>query len=369
MLILRRACLPERRRTIRPARFGFIFRRSRTGRLSHVGGFTLVELLVVIAIIAILVLTLLPAVNAAREAARRAQCQNNLKNVAIAILNYETARRRLPLGVNCEEGSMWSLYILPYMEEISLRDLMTVGENSSGNFQWAHPGPYRYPLRPPYQNITAVETAIPTYRCPSQSGPDHQYDVSSDNWHVMRRAPGSYLGCASGLVTNQNNPECMQELDGVLFGHSKDRPAKTIRFNKIKDGTTKTILVGEALHDSATQAKRGRTREAPHGDRKDHWYIGGDDPDIGNDASECLGSTGVRPNLQKIFECTPQNSRRADCQALQLSFSSAHGGIVQVVMCDASVHRIEDEIDPKVWSNMGTRAGQTVLPSRRRGRR
>ena len=80
-------------------------------------GFTLVELLVVIAIIGILVALLLPAIQAAREAARRSQCMNNLKQIGIALQNYVSVHKTLPVGAALQEGSTWSAYILPYMEE------------------------------------------------------------------------------------------------------------------------------------------------------------------------------------------------------------------------------------------------------------
>jgi prepilin-type N-terminal cleavage/methylation domain-containing protein/prepilin-type processing-associated H-X9-DG protein len=328
-------------------------------------GFTLVELLVVIAIIAILVLLLLPAVNAAREAARRVQCQNNLRNIQMAILNYESAYQQLPIGANCGEGSTWSLHILPYMEEESLKNLMIVEESDRVNYQWAYPGPYRRPLKEEHRNIEVVETPISLYRCPSMPGPDQQYDISSDNWHVMARAPGSYLGCASGLVKNQNTPRCMMDLDGVLFGHEnkdlKEKSHRPIQFKKIKDGTSKTVLLGEALHDTLTESLRGRKREHEKGDRKDHWYVGSDDIDIYNDPSEVLGSTAVQPNLQSIYQCTPENATSAECQELQLSFSSAHPGMCHVALCDGSVRSVEESIDEIVWRDMGTRAGQTML--------
>jgi len=96
-------------------------------------GFTLVELLVVIAIIGILVALLLPAVQAAREAARRAKCQSNLKNIAIALQNYHSARNRFPKGFVAQpetvEAWAWSVYILPYLEEQAIYDRLSPSED------------------------------------------------------------------------------------------------------------------------------------------------------------------------------------------------------------------------------------------------
>lgn len=341
--------------------------------------FTLVELLVVIAIIAMLVSLLLPAVQSAREAARRSQCQNNLKQIGLSILNYESANEYLPRGANLGEGSMWTAFILPFMEDESLWDLMTIGEgarigggsgkqNMGGNYQWAHPGPYdsnSVGNNISFRNIVACETLIPTFRCSSAALPEFQHDVSSDNWHVMKRVPGSYLGCASGLIVDQNLPQNRKGLhktDGVFFGIDKDDPAKGVALRKISDGTSKTMMVGEALHDSVAQTEVGGRKEIASGDHKDHWYIGGDDTDIYNDVSEGLGSTGVGINLQKKYPggCD-RVARYAGCQELQLSFSSAHPGVVQMVMCDGSVQTADDAIDRVIWSNLGTRAGQTTL--------
>jgi prepilin-type N-terminal cleavage/methylation domain-containing protein len=329
------------------------------GRPSRIRAFTLVELLVVIAIIAILVSVLLPAINAAREAARRTQCKSNIRQTGIALASYESAKQTFPIGVNLGEGSMWSAFILPFLEDESLKDLMTIGENDSGNFQWAYPGPYRHPIRDrTYRNIIACETVVAVYRCPSAALPGHQYDVSSDNWHVIKRAPGSYLASASGLVVDQNKPRGMEQLDGVMFGHEHTEPGIPVSLKDVSDGLTKTLLVGEALHDVQAQSLIGNVREQPRGDHKDHWYIGGDDPDIYNDASECLGSTGVGINLHTSHSCERGKGRYADCQALQLSFSSAHRGGINIVMCDTSVQFVEETIDAAVWSGMGTRAGQ-----------
>lgn len=345
-------------------------------RQNQRNGFTLVELLVVIAIIAMLVTLLLPAVQSAREAARRSQCQNNLKQLGLALLNYEGTNNHLPRGANLSEGSMWSAFILSFMEDESLWDLMTIGEgarigggsspmNAGGNYQWAHNGPYAEGSlndKIAFRNVLACETLISSFRCPSAALPEFQHDVSSDNWHVMKRVPGSYLGNASGLVVDQNQPRGLKETDGVLFGLSKDDPATGLPLRKILDGTSKTLMVGEALHNVIAQINVGTKREAAAGDHKDHWYIGSDDIDVDNDASEGLGSTGVPLNLHRKYRegCNDRSGGHAGCMALQLSFSSAHPSSVQGVMVDGSVRIFDEGIDPVIWSNTGTRSGQTL---------
>ena len=214
---------------------------------------------------------------------------------------------------------------------------------------------------PTYYNVNIVETLIPTYRCPSAGIPDHQYDVSSDSWHVTHRVPGSYLGCASGVVVNQNEPRGLERTDGVLFGHNKGNPGPTVEFRRIRDGLSKTMLVGEAAHDPIGQVTIGRSREQSIGDHKDHWYIGSDDVDVYNDPSECLGSTGVEMNLHQTDLC--QVAASDECQASQLSFSSKHPGGAQIVMCDGGVFFKPESIDAIVWRDLGTRDGQTVEAS------
>jgi len=341
--------------------------------------FTLVELLVVIAIIAMLVTLLLPAVQAAREAARRSQCQNNLKQLGLAVMNFEGANEALPRGANLGEGSMWSAFILSFMEDEALWDLMTIGEggrigggaqqqNLGGNFQWAHPGPYEPATignDATFRNVVACSTLIPSFRCASAALPEYMHDVSSDNWHVMQRVPASYIGCASGLAVDQNLPKTFRGLaktDGVFYGIDKADDARGVRLQKISDGTSKTLLIGEALHDVNAQVEVGTRKEIASGDHKDHWYIGSDDVDVYNDVSEGMGSTGVGLNLQKQFPggCD-RTARYVGCQTLQLSFSSAHPGIVQGVLCDGSVRAFDEAMDPTVWSNFGTRAGQQTL--------
>jgi prepilin-type N-terminal cleavage/methylation domain-containing protein len=343
--------------------------------------FTLVELLVVIAIIGILVALLLPAIQSAREASRRASCMNNLRQIGLALQNHHDSLGALPKGAMIGEGTLWSGFILPYVEEEALKKLVTISTESDG-FNWACPSPfYTYPLSDPsFKNLQACETVIPMYRCPSTGSPEHMQHKTADSFHYQSRVPGSYIGCASGIVENQvthNLPQLpsrrlLEQADGVLVGVSvaflRPRlPESPISFRQIEDGTSKTIAVGEAVTDfealqAGTVDSNGYPRpETAGGTVKDHWYIGSDDVDTGDgyDVAEALGSTGVPPNLQKAggtYSCANAGVSNAGCQALQLSFSSDHPGIVQVVMCDGSVQRVEDQIDPIIWSKMGTRS-------------
>jgi hypothetical protein len=186
----------------------------------------------------------------------------------------------------------------------------------------------------------------------------------------MRRTPASYLGSASGLCEDQNLRDTsanirMGTLDGVLFALSK------ISIKHILDGTSNTLLAAEALPDIvAIEDMSGP--ETALGSVKDHWPCGGDDidgtggPDQGRDPSEGLGSTAVPINFQNPFlggsGCRTPGMPGADCQRYQLAFGSAHASLVQTVNCDGSVSIVNEDVDPAVWSAMGTRDSQTKLP-------
>jgi prepilin-type N-terminal cleavage/methylation domain-containing protein len=342
---------------------------ARTGR-----GFTLVELLVVIAIIGVLVALLLPAIQAAREAARRSQCLNNLRQLGLACQNYHDTKNQLPWGTVNEEGSIWSFYTMPFIEQTNIQKLVKLGSKNGqltdDGLQWAHPGPYsrdQVANNPEFANLVVCETPISVYQCPSM-GFSGIYDISQDSWHVANRQPSSYIGCASGIVTNQNGTEPnalnqhvkMKGLDGVLFGVSE------IAFKQITDGLSNTMLIGEAMPDLAKLTRVGGSQpESSVGNRKDHWYYGSDDVDTGPsyDLSEALGSTGVAMNLQNqaigTDPCALGTS--AACQALQLSFGSIHPGGMNMVRCDASASFVDEGIDEAAWRELGTRDSQVTV--------
>ena len=361
-------------------------------------GFTLVELLVVIGIIAILIALFLPAVNSAREAARRVQCSNNQKNIGLAVRNYETAFNQYPVGASAylsysnrgdtssSAGLMWSAFILPYMEETSIWDILKTDES-----QIMIPHSSAAVWKP----IIGSERVISSYRCPSAGLPEHMYDTSYRGGITQGgiisgiysdRVPGSYLASASGMVRDQNKPPSapMRLLDGVMFAvdsfHVKRSgivsSKKRITDVKITDGVSRTVLVAEVLHDVAAQIRDGRENESALGSKKDHWYIGSDDirfAPSGHDLSEALGSFGVPLNMQTRFKnqnpCANMSVRSpsmADCQALQLSFSSAHPGGINICLCDGSVKFLEDATDEEILTAYGTRASQEFEKNDRR---
>jgi prepilin-type processing-associated H-X9-DG protein len=272
------------------------------------------------------------------------------------------------------------------LEETNTKNLSLIGENDSMNMQWGHPGgPYDDARKLPNneRNVQVIETVVQTYRCPSAGLPEHQLDVSADNYYVMKRSPVSYIGVATGLyarqfdsgdtyfLTGERNPAAnpyFEGADGVLYGiRNDDATTKGVKFKMIEDGTSNTVMVGEALHDWKTQEDKGGIAEYKAGNRKDHWWGGSDDVDTtpGSDLSEFLGSTAVPINLQKDPAynqqiCAASSGDNRDCQALQLGFGSEHSGMCLMAFVDGHVEPIKDDIDPQTWSDYGTRASQVI---------
>jgi prepilin-type N-terminal cleavage/methylation domain-containing protein/prepilin-type processing-associated H-X9-DG protein len=311
-------------------------------------GFTLVELLVVIAIIGVLIALLLPAVQAAREAARRTQCTNNLKQMGLALHMYQDQVKVLPMGAYDTQGAGWTCYILPYIEQQNLYSTLRFIEGEEG--QWAHPSDViPAAVRATRPNMRATETVIPGYRCPSAGVAEHVKYISSDAWHTLGRVPGCYIGSASGIVKNQNQNQ-LRNVDGMIFTESG------IRIGDATDGLSNTMLVGETLPDDTPST----AREPHQGTNADHWYIGSDDIDISDDFSEFLGSTGVPMNifLQKLR--TGETPTLGE-QQMQLSYGSAHPGGCHILLGDGSVRFVSETVDTVTWSNLGNREDGVAL--------
>jgi prepilin-type N-terminal cleavage/methylation domain-containing protein/prepilin-type processing-associated H-X9-DG protein len=261
-------------------------------RKTSIAGFTLVELLVVIAIIGILVALLLPAVQSAREAARRMQCTNNVKQIGLAILNHESTTKLFPPGqkrfVQFEDEFAWSVFLLEYMEQSAIADLIKKDKPLDGienKGTAAAPG--------------AVTQLVPAYLCPSQSlahasrdfddrvidldGDGDRYDVGKDDGMAcidylgIKGPHKTALNAAEGNVKYGPNRGVMMSFKDISGANRLLIPGK-VRAKDITDGLSNTMVVAEC---SGRGAETGiwaagqnvsAIQFAINGNAEDAWY-------------------------------------------------------------------------------------------------
>ena len=290
-------------------------------------GFTLIELLVVIAIIAILIALLLPAVQQAREAARRSTCKNNLKQIGIAIHNYNDSYKQFPPGClpkkeaasNNYENQYaswgWQAYILPQMDQAPLFDALQI--NDMDLQEWASAA-----------NLNQLFPPLPAYVCPTdegggrimQGGIRQSFATSGavgpqfPNQNTFRPPKSNYIGVAGYADHNRPNGYHRNLNTGVLFNRS------TISFRDIKDGPSNTFLVGERDERCGAGTWIG-SRNAEGGGRRGNDFI--------------LGKVSTPLN-------NPISSGSNDCTD---GFSSSHPGGAHFLFCDGHVSFISENIN------------------------
>jgi prepilin-type N-terminal cleavage/methylation domain-containing protein/prepilin-type processing-associated H-X9-DG protein len=316
------------------------------------GGFTLVELLVVIAIIGILVALLLPAVQAAREAARRSQCQNNLKQIALAFQNYHSTHNQYAPGwiennvqPRVERGPnfAWGALLLPYLEETALNDQFDFKLKSTTGT----PGGT-------IDNIDLIGTELSIFRCPSDDSPGTQFFAAYGSGHapeIPRFAISNYVGSGTTceLCFNGHIPDTADGGGDVSFAcienpdyQTTKKPTKRFNQNgvlyrnsntsirKITDGTTHTLLVGERKYGDYYDSYSGQMRFA-----QAYWAT---PPGPVSNGTACWSGIPIVGRWYNQLKAPLINSAI-------FGFISTHPGGVQVVMCDGSVQFLSDDTE------------------------
>ncbi len=313
---------------------------------SHVAGFTVVELLVSMAIIGVLIALILPAVQAAREAARRTECKNHLKQLGVAVHNHEATFGRLPSngwgwawvgepgrGTDRKQPGGWIYNLLSYLDQERVQTLGAAPTSSGGTWDMAQ----------------LTQTALPLFTCPSRRSatlsPHLPYlnGVLRNATWFPQVAKTDYAICEGDFITNTpkgpltlgdgDNPAYpwtdVSQATGVCFLRSE------IRIADIPDGTSHTYLIGEKYVSQAN-------------------YDSHDDP--GHDQSMY---TGVDLDVNRwtidlpLQDAGPVFERR---------FGSAHPGSCHFVMCDGSVKAINYNIDSDVHRRLGHRKDRLYVP-------
>lgn len=301
-------------------------------------GFTLIELLVVIAIIAVLIALLLPAVQQAREAARRTQCKNNLKQIGLALHNYESAHQVFPPSSTSGFGAgVWNYpgtgpsdpaihlhsfasLILPYLEQANLYNTIDYNVSSLD-----------------VANRESAEQVLPFYRCPTYAGNEFSQDplyvttVGSDKFAIRNYVA---MGAVTvlGLSGNPNFPA-----EGVLY------PGSNTGFRDITDGTTNTIAVAETREENSSVWIDGTTAAVVA-----RWT------DL---ASPTFAGNSVSINYTPYFPggVFPNSIDQ------QYGPSSFHTGGAHHLLCDGSVHFLSENLDVDLYDALTTRAGGEVV--------
>ena len=323
-------------------------------------GFTLIELLVVIAVVAILVSLLLPAVQQAREAARRTQCTNNLRQIGLALHNYHGRAGSFPPGflavdedgrpdLDGTNGFGWAAFLLPELDQKPLhtaldfeRPLTEHHEHDDDHFGPGADFDEDHPLSEG-SNLELIALPLPLFRCPSDvgedefvlevGGHDHEHVRDEDDDHgdeEVTLGTSNYVAVFGGFV----DLHAMEDLDEdvVRVGDGMFGQNTSTKFRDLRDGTTNTVAVCERASDPL---------------RQEAFYSAwaGVVPDGEEAITRVLGVTDHPPNT---FE-HPED------------FSSEHAGGADALLGDGSVKFVSQSIDAEVWKGAGTIRGGEVL--------
>ncbi len=295
-------------------------------------GFTLVELLVVIAIIGILMAMILPAVQSARETARRTQCMNNMRQTALALVQHSVQNKRLPIGYASKMEDQkayyrdgWFYDVLPFTEETVLAKTYKdhLKGPKSGSFS--------------YTNMPQKDAIFTLFLCPSQPELAKIHNASSltnqQGFHGNYAVNGgnSFFNGAPGVDSTK--------LNGAF------RCVDPVPLATIHDGTSHTLLISELIvvPDTSGEDVRGRLHNGCH---------------TGNFFGTLYSPNSLTPDRANFLLDTPPHAPAVrNLSNVMISARSYHKGGVNAGMVDGSIHFIPDEIDAAIYAAIGSRAG------------
>jgi prepilin-type N-terminal cleavage/methylation domain-containing protein len=296
-------------------------------------GFSLVELLVVIALIAILIALLLPAVQQAREAARRTQCQNNLKQLGLAIHNYHDTHNCYPPGFMgdpddfcstlnpARTGWGWGTFILPYVDQQNLYNELDVNRK-----QTVCSIPEAQQADPQIGNATLQDMVLSVYVCPSAADPDNNHGRENGG-----HAKSNYAGVAG------------MDWDGVdemgLKSVFVDGTQYVSKMSDSSDGASNTLMVGERFRRDADDNLR---LQSPPLEYNGAYWLG-----IAPDtrAAQCVGRLGLAGSAWSVMSINGESIN---------AFASRHEGGAYFLISDGSVRFFSENADQDTMSRLGT---------------
>ncbi|AMV37960.1 DUF1559 domain-containing protein [Planctomyces sp. SH-PL62] len=326
--------------------------------------FTLIELLVVIAIIAVLIALLLPAVQSAREAARRIQCTNNLKQLGLAMQNYHDALGSFPPGARYTSWGTWYHYSLSFLEQGGIHNAFNfMGSNVTT------PGLGYLDAA----NLTATQARINAYQCPSDEAVAPLSGVPSGNYVA------NFGNTGTGLFQIKDATYCCPTYNGVLFLGAPfswlkigTAPAQsfagTYNISSITDGTSNTMLLSETVQGKVNGSKtdlRGFIQYGSSCGFATYLAPNSKQPDMLNDPNYCAYPFGNNPPCK--FRNTGAGAFPGDTTPAingdTYGARSRHPGGVNAVLADGSVRFIKDSVNIESWRALSTTQGGEIISS------
>jgi prepilin-type N-terminal cleavage/methylation domain-containing protein/prepilin-type processing-associated H-X9-DG protein len=330
-------------------------------------GFTLIELLVVIAIIAILIGLLVPAVQKVREAAARATCQNNLKQMGVAMHNYHDTYKKLPYATRADvlDAYNWSQQLLPYLEQQNVyKQYTTINLPIQKTGDW----PNAHGFGTSAALIQARTTIIPVYLCPT----DRSHVMNETHLPYYTRARGNYRGCTGpgdlygNRVSNSGigGRGVFNVTPGQIDG-GNPRPLQT-RLTDIIDGTSNTIMHSEALMPAMNNwTTIGDITLGNMGGSMFSTFLTPNSTSADSIWGPCpvpQGDPGyTAPCASKGGPRRPPGNSTNNQSLAYAGARSKHPGGVMIALADGSVRFVSDSIPAATWWGLGTIAGKEVI--------